>query len=283
MKNNKMNFITGMIVGSLVVSGAMATELMVTRTAHNIIVNGEKTEFEAYNINGYNYFKLKDLGEKLDFSVVWDEANQSVLIDSNMPYIEQKSEEEQIEQKEEQEIEQTNKVIKVTQSDESFRPLVGEVIEAELYEKGKPTGEKTTFTVVKEKPEEEPLPEPICDWSMFPEIELPEATVIDYGNGQVGIVNLYETRRMQYTLYNLIGTNEMTCKDGKLIKDKNGEYKAKVSFEIDHNEPMQVMWPFRESELKKVFDGCPINEWNVIVYDEYVDGRFTHSEYYLQN
>lgn len=280
MKNGKMNFISGVLVGTLMVSGAMATDLLVSRTTHNIIVNGEKAEVEAYNVNGHNFFKLKDLGERLDFSVIWDEGTQSVLIDSSKPYEEQGKTEEKIEEKVEEKVDE---IVRIPQSDAPFRPLVGQKVEAEVYKDGKPTGEKTTFIVEKEKPEEQPLPEPICDWSKFPELELPEATVIDYGKGQVGVMNLYETRRMQYTLYNLISTNEMTWKNGEPAKGKNGNYKATVSFEIDKTQPTQVMWPYRESELKKVFDGCPINKWKVIAYDEYVEGRYTHTEYYLQN
>ena len=47
------------------------------------------------------------------------------------------------------------------------------------------------------------LPEPTCDWSLFPELELPAAEVRhfvhEYGDSMF-IRNLYETRRMQYTL-----------------------------------------------------------------------------------
>lgn len=53
-----------------------------------------------------------------------------------------------------------------------------------------------------------PLPEPTCDWSLLEQPELPKVEVRHFQN-QTGdhlrILNLYETRRMLYTLYNAIG------------------------------------------------------------------------------
>jgi len=37
----------------------------------------------AYNINGYNYFRLRDLGDALGFSVDWDESANTILITTN--------------------------------------------------------------------------------------------------------------------------------------------------------------------------------------------------------
>ena len=62
------------------------------------------------------------------------------------------------------------------------------------------------------------LPEPTCDWSLFPELELPKAEVRhfahEYGDSMF-IRNLYETRRMQYTLYNALATEPSAWQDGK--------------------------------------------------------------------
>ena len=52
-----------------------------------------------------------------------------------------------------------------------------------------------------------PLPTPTCDWNQFPELKLPEVQVLRF-QSQTGdrlhILNLYETRRMLYTLYNAV-------------------------------------------------------------------------------
>jgi len=267
-------FIVGIITGIIIMSMCMAAEQVIIKTKHKIFVNGNQVEFEAYNIDGYNYFRLKDLGKSLDFSVWWDELEQKVLIDTTKPYKEQ-------EVIEDEEVESTkDEIIKVPQSVESFCPPVGTTIEAERFSKSKFTGEKTTFTITKAKPEEPELPQPTCDWTQFPEIEMPEAVVKDLGNGRVAILNLHETKRMQLELYNLIGSNPSTWENGTIAKYKNGMNKVEVSFEI-RGEP-QMMWPYRASEIKKVFDSCPCRTWRVIAYDNYKDGRFLHTAYYLE-
>jgi len=268
-------FLGGIVVGVIIVSGCFAVDSAITKTSHSIYVNGNQVAFDAYNINGYNYFKLKDLGKALDFSVLWDESEQKVLIDTTKKYKEQDESDKGNEKQE-----NITEIVKVPQSIESFCPAVGTVIEAERFVNSKFTGEKTTFTITKAKPAEPELPEATCDWNQFPEVELPEAVVKDLGNGRIAILNLHETKRMQLELYNLIGSNPATWENGTIAKYKNGTNKVKVSFEI-LGEP-QVMWPYRASEIKKVFDSCPCRIWRVIAYDNYKDGRFLHTAYYLE-
>ena len=45
-----------------------------------VLVNGEEVELMAYNIDGYNYFKLRDLGEALGFAVTWEDAAKMIGI-----------------------------------------------------------------------------------------------------------------------------------------------------------------------------------------------------------
>jgi len=55
-------------------------ELTAVKTASKILVDGEEADIEAYNVNGRNYFQLRDLGEAVGFEVDWDEENNTVLI-----------------------------------------------------------------------------------------------------------------------------------------------------------------------------------------------------------
>ena len=62
------------------------------------------------------------------------------------------------------------------------------------------------------------LPEATCDWSLLPQPELPDADVRHFtiATGEYMFIrNLYETRRMLYTLYNAIGDNPETWQNGK--------------------------------------------------------------------
>ena len=56
-------------------------------SSDTIYVNGQKIEAEVYNINGNNYFKLRDLGKALNFYVGWT-LEQGVCIETNKPYSE---------------------------------------------------------------------------------------------------------------------------------------------------------------------------------------------------
>lgn len=60
-------------------------------TVSKVIVNGKTVEFDAYNINGNNFFKLRDLaqavnGTKKNFEVTWDGTKNAINLVSNKPY-----------------------------------------------------------------------------------------------------------------------------------------------------------------------------------------------------
>ncbi len=66
--------------------GTDAAEFAKKATAHHshdpIMVNGEEVDLTAYNIDGYNYFKLRDLGDALGFEVTWDKTARMIGINS---------------------------------------------------------------------------------------------------------------------------------------------------------------------------------------------------------
>ena len=60
-------------------------------TSSAVLVDGTSVAFEAYNIEGNNYFKLRDLavafsGSDKQFSVHWDEDKQAINLQSNQSY-----------------------------------------------------------------------------------------------------------------------------------------------------------------------------------------------------
>ena len=52
---------------------------------NDVYINGVKTDLMVYKINGANYFKLRDLGEKLGFNVGWKQGT-GVFIESDKLY-----------------------------------------------------------------------------------------------------------------------------------------------------------------------------------------------------
>ena len=57
-----------------------------TVTRSRIYLDGLEVQFSAYNIDGNNYFKLRDIGATFDFGVVWDGARNTIVIDTNIGY-----------------------------------------------------------------------------------------------------------------------------------------------------------------------------------------------------
>jgi len=65
--------------------------LVAKPTASTVLVNGENVAFDAYNIEGNNYFKLRDLafilnGTEKQFEVGWDAANNAITLTSGKAY-----------------------------------------------------------------------------------------------------------------------------------------------------------------------------------------------------
>jgi hypothetical protein len=71
-------------VGGEMEGGAGAKEALPTTS--RIYKDGKEARFDAYNIGGNNYFKLRDIGEAFDFGVDWDEAAQTISIDTRKGY-----------------------------------------------------------------------------------------------------------------------------------------------------------------------------------------------------
>jgi len=73
------------------IGGEMSEKGMETKTplgsSSNILLNGEEAGFAAYNIDGNNYFKLRDIGQALDFYVGWDGAQNTIMIDTSKGYV----------------------------------------------------------------------------------------------------------------------------------------------------------------------------------------------------
>lgn len=48
----------------------------------NLLLDGEEIELDGYLINSNNYFKLRDIGDALGFTVDYDDATRTILIDT---------------------------------------------------------------------------------------------------------------------------------------------------------------------------------------------------------
>jgi len=61
-----------------------------TLSNQKIFLSGDEspTSMEAYNIDGYNYFKLRDVGIVMDIGIGWSDSKNTISIDSTKGYVE---------------------------------------------------------------------------------------------------------------------------------------------------------------------------------------------------
>lgn len=71
--------------GEINVSGKMTSKDDVVNTS-SVYINVSEVKLQAYSIDGFNYFKLRDLGQAINFSVVWDAKANAIVIDSTSGY-----------------------------------------------------------------------------------------------------------------------------------------------------------------------------------------------------
>jgi hypothetical protein len=57
-----------------------------TLSTSKIYIDGTEVQLTAYNINGNNYFKLRDVMQKFNVGVGWDGATSTITIDTKIDY-----------------------------------------------------------------------------------------------------------------------------------------------------------------------------------------------------
>ena len=276
----KLNFALGLVVGAVLFGSgtALAAGILAERSSQPIYVDGEQVQMEAYAINGNNYIKLRDIGKAVGFNVYWDNETRSVRVDTSAPYVEEAP---------------AAKPSAATNADGSINILEGD---AKLTLKEGDVvrcDDGTNYTITDMSRYDKsafasgplpPLPTATCDWSSFPTIELPEVEVRHFSN-TVGeymfIRNLYETRRMQYTIMNLAGNHPETSDNGKLRYGSKGFPLVRIQLSIDADMSAQSFWPWKESELVMQFNAVPPGTYAMEAWDVYADGIFQYTEYMI--
>ena len=90
-EKNAINLISGQAytpVGNELVSSPENNIVKGISSQSAIYLDGEEVELEAYNINGNNYFKLRDVAKVFDFGVIWNGELNQIEIDTTAGYIE---------------------------------------------------------------------------------------------------------------------------------------------------------------------------------------------------
>ena len=126
------------------------------------------------------------------------------------------------------------------------------------------------------------LPAATCDWSKLPQPEMPQAEARHFTSGGQDYLfqrNLYETRRMLYTLYNAIGGNPETWQNGQPVKFPSGNDKVKINLTIPADVTPQSFWPWRAEQITELFNSCPPGTYSLEAWNVYKNGVFQYTEY----
>ena len=87
-KRRFVYLLTGVVIGALAFGAvpAIAAGVTAVLSGQSVTLDGEPVQLTAYNIEGSNYTKLRDIGAILDVGVWYDEAEKTVRIESDKPY-----------------------------------------------------------------------------------------------------------------------------------------------------------------------------------------------------
>ncbi len=260
MRKTSISFAAGILTGAVMFGGvtAIAAGVAANPSRQSIYVDGREVNMTAYSILGSNYVKLRDVGQAVGFGVSYDAATNTVQISTQTGYAPEIKSATDAQYK-------PGDVIHCTDgTDYTIRDVSR--YDKNMFSDG-PLGQLPTAT---------------CDWSQFPEVELPAAEAkhkVVEGDGYLFLRNLYETRRMQYTLYNAIGSNPQTWKDNRLALRSDGSPLARVQLHITDYDAAQSFWPWRESQITDGFHSCPAGLYQLEAWDVFKNGVFLYTEY----
>ena len=266
MKKETVNFAVGMLAGALLFGGsaAYAAGVMAEKSANTVYVDGQRVELDAYQINGSNYVKLRDVAKAVNINVYWD---GTVQIDTDAPYTGEAPAQPVM-----------AATIQLPTDGSKYTPRTGDLIlcdDGTTYEVKDVTRFENNVFAPDFNPE---LPTPTCDWSRFPALELPRVDVrhfSDAAGDDLFIRNLYETRRMVYTIYNALGAEPTAWRNGKLL--------AKISPTIPAEDEDYTghFWPWRSSEVEKHVRNLPNSRFKVEAFDYFHNGNFMETRYFI--
>lgn len=278
----RLNFVTGLAIGAVLFGSgtALAAGILAEPSTQTFFVDGQQVQLEAYAINGNNYVKLRDVGQAVDFAVDYDGTRNAVVIDSTKPYTPPAPAATPAAQ----DGKNADGSINIPQGDAKLTLKEGDVVRCD---------DGTNYTITDMSRYDKnafaagplpALPTATCDWSSFPAVELPEVEVRRFNDGagdDLFIRNLYETRRMQYTLMNLAGNHPETSENGKLRYGSKGTPLVRIQLTIDEDMNAQPFWPWRDSEMEKEFNAVPVGLYAMEAWDVYHNGIFQYTRYNL--
>ena len=253
---------SGVLLGTALAAPAATAALTAQQSSQKIFVDGQQVQIEAYSIGGANYCKLRDIGKAVGFNVSYDVLTNTVQINTTEAYKD----------------ENAAKTVVLPTDGSQYVPQVGDrILCADGTEYEIKDVSRWDNNVFQEKPLG-PLPTPTCDWSKFPTLKLPDPVVKHYCDkygDDLFVRNVFEVRRMVYTIYNALGEEPDAWRDGKPL--------AKIYTEIplEYEAYTGAFWPWREREITDAVHAVPNVRYYVDAYDYYHNGIYQYTRYLL--
>ena len=291
-RRKEIALVTAGILAGIAVSGPAAQAaagLMANPSNQRFYVNEERINLQAYEINGSNYVKLRDIGQAVDFGVTYDSATNTVIISPDKPYETEVTKSASAMPSSQTSPSALNKnadgSINVPQDGSQYVPQAGDVIRCD-------DGTNYSITDVSRYDKNYfadgpvgPLPTATCDWSQFDQPELPHAEVRHFNNSDgdyIFIRNLYETRRMLYSLYNAMGEDDWIMQSGSPRMRGDGTPWVHIHLTLPDDMIGTPFWPWREEAVPNMLHSCPGGDYYLEVWDVFKNGRFLRTEYNLR-
>ena len=269
MKNICTRFLSGLLAGMALFSGgtALAAEAAAEK---NIPI-------DVCTINGSVYVKLEDAARAAGFTYTYDAALNTAVINPDEASSAAPAGKAGLTRN-------ADGSINVPQDGSLYTPQAGDIICCD-------DGTNYTITDVSRYDGNMfasgpvgPLPEPACDWSGFDQPELPTAEVRHFtveGEEYLFVRNLYELRRMLYTLYNAMGEDDETWKNGKAVQRSDGTPWVHIRYGMPEGRTIIGFWPWREELVTESLHSSPGGDYYLDVWDVYKNGIFQKTEYKL--
>ena len=291
-RRKEIALVTAGILAGIAVSGPAAQAaagLMAKPSNQKFYLNNQRISLTAYEIGGSNYVKLRDIGETVNFGVTYDAATNTVTISPDKPYKTEIITPASTAPTSQASPSALNKnadgSINVPQDGSQYVPQAGDVIRCD-------DGTNYTITDVSRYDKNYfadgpvgPLPTATCDWSQFDQPELPHAEVRHFNNSDgdyIFIRNLYETRRMLYSLYNAMGEDDWIMQSGSPRMRGDGTPWVHIHLTLPDDMISAPFWPWREEAVPNMLHSCPGGDYYLEVWDVFKNGRFLRTEYNLR-
>ena len=253
LRRKEIALVAAGILAGIAVSGPAAQAvagLMANPSSQRFYVKEQRINLEAYEIGGSNYVKLRDIGAAVDFSVTYNATTNAFHIHTDKPYEPEVSAPASITPSSQTSPSVLNKnadrSINIPQDGSQYVPQAGDVIRCD-------DGTNYSITDVSRYDKNYfadgpvgPLPTATCDWSQFDLPELPEAEVRRFNDPDgdyIFIQNLYETRRMLYSLYNAMGEDEWIMQSGTPRMREDGTPWVHIHLTLPDDMISAPFWP----------------------------------------